>query len=204
MDIVKDPFNVTPEQQEKASDLFHEIHLRSLEHELTADEKAQQLMVRHIASVGDAESWMSRCTLTEVEIRHWNRVSSLAIDSLKKLGFKTNEDIRHYLETGEYPEVAPIDKVKAVFPSLEWSEQKLTPGIDAIFTKLDGENTGCPIEIEILLSSDDVRVFVSLGKFPRLQLFSTPSQQGITLDEALAQLKLWFEQMAEVFAGVTQ
>jgi hypothetical protein len=107
--------------------------------------------------------------------------------------------------------VDPIEKVKAVFPSLEWEVRNVTTGQEEIlqllasFTLAPSPRVGCgwPIYISII-GKDQWEALVSIGETSKLAVFVSSSKQGATLNEVLAQLKQWFEQMAEVFAGVVK
>jgi hypothetical protein len=99
-----------------------------------------------------------------------------------------------------------MKKLKDIFPSLAWQvrgDQK-----HFIFFLAVAGKSIYPMKIEVAINiekDNSVMAVVTHRAFSDVgnsQLFSTPNQQGVTLDEALAQLKHWFEQMAEVFAGV--
>ncbi|MGL5719853.1 MAG: hypothetical protein ACRCYP_03550 [Alphaproteobacteria bacterium] len=102
--------------------------------------------------------------------------------------------------------LTPEEKIKAIFPSLKWEVHGQEGKIQRFTSRISvppaaSDRHGFPIIVDVVLCDEISMASVTIGDLSRLQLFATLSS-GLSIDQALAQLKQWFQQMAEVFAGV--
>lgn len=102
--FVRDPFGVTKYQDDQAGSKVYQLKQeRSLTGCLPSEKEKEYQILGAIRCVKLSEQEYSSDSFNPKHQKHWDDISTEAIDLLQSLGFQDNADIQRYLDKGELP-----------------------------------------------------------------------------------------------------